>query len=410
MISNSQRSQTYNRYRTITPKARLIPLTAPFLDYLREDGIVLPSDNDSDLQPSLQDTDSGIFSAEDDSEDDEALLDPSEHFREIHGKIKETIAELDGKVTPKLNWSAPKDATWISATNSLECRAPSDIYLLLKSSDFITHDLEHAFDDCVDTDNEDHETPSASHNNSGTEPTDSIPYHLALRKYITNLNPALEFRCFVRNRTLLCLCQRDLNHFAFLFPMRDQLLSRIQIFFDQKLKDTFPDQNLVFDVYIPEPHTRVWLIDINPWAPRTDPLLFSWLEILTFPDVDLAEDVVRLNLSGEQPQNPDNSERPSMSNLINDIPLSQSDAEEDDQEEEEAILHTPEFRLISQNDPEAYTFNTPRYSAHKLPRDVVDAASKGDVDGEGGLREFVGVWKDVLARRRREDEEGGDDD
>lgn len=65
----------------------------------------------------------------------------------------------------------------------------------------------------------------------------------------------------------------------------------------------------------------------------------------------------------------------------------------------------PEFRLIAKDDPEAYSFNTPRYSAHKLPRDVVDAAASGDVEGEGGLREFVGVWKDVLARRRREEEE-----
>lgn len=70
----------------------------------------------------------------------------------------------------------------------------------------------------------------------------------------------------------------------------------------------------------------------------------------------------------------------------------------------------PEFRLVAKDDPEAYSFNTPRYSAHKLPRDVVDAAASGDVEGEGGLREFVGVWKDVLARRRREEEEQGDID
>jgi len=52
-------------------------------------------------------------------------------------------------VVPKLDWSAPKDATWISATNSMECRTPNDVYLL-KSSDFITHDLEQAFDGCED--------------------------------------------------------------------------------------------------------------------------------------------------------------------------------------------------------------------------------------------------------------------
>ena len=54
-------------------------------------------------------------------------------------------------MVPKLNWSAPKDATWISLKqNSMECNTPNDIYLLLKSSDFITHDLEHAFDGCAE--------------------------------------------------------------------------------------------------------------------------------------------------------------------------------------------------------------------------------------------------------------------
>ena len=276
---------TMHRYRSTTPKARLIPLTESFLSYLRDDGIVLPPENDADLQRSLTDTDSGIFSAEDDSEDEDALLDPSIQFRDVHQKIKDTIDELGGKVTPKLNWSAPKDATWIAATNSMECRTPNDIYLLLKSSDFITHDLEHAFDDCVDEIKGQQEQPMDTPSSTTDQQTSpQIPYHLILRKYLPHLNPALEFRAFVRNRTLLCLCQRDLNHFAFLFPMRDQLLSRIQTFFDQNLKHTFPDPNFVFDVYVPEPHTRVWLVDINPWAPRTDPLLFSWLEILTLPE------------------------------------------------------------------------------------------------------------------------------
>ncbi|KAG9561878.1 hypothetical protein KCU86_g14595, partial [Aureobasidium melanogenum] len=36
----------YPKYRAISPKARLIPLTRPFLDYLRADGIVIPPDED----------------------------------------------------------------------------------------------------------------------------------------------------------------------------------------------------------------------------------------------------------------------------------------------------------------------------------------------------------------------------
>lgn len=33
---------------------------------------------------------------------------------------------------------------------NLKCQTPADVYLLLKSSDFISHDLDHAFEDCVD--------------------------------------------------------------------------------------------------------------------------------------------------------------------------------------------------------------------------------------------------------------------
>jgi hypothetical protein len=42
----------------------------------------------------------------------------------------------------------------------------------------------------------------------------------------------------------------------------------------------FPSENWVFDMYIPRTRIRGHLIDINPFAPRTDPGLYSWDEIL----------------------------------------------------------------------------------------------------------------------------------
>ncbi|KAK5098886.1 hypothetical protein LTS08_006264 [Lithohypha guttulata] len=212
-----------------------------------------------------------------DSEDED---DPSEDWPEVHDKIRSTIAELGGKVVPKLNWSAPKDATWMSSTNDMECRTPNDIYLLLKSSDFITHDLEQAFDGCIDT-------------------------------------------------------------AEFLFDLRSEFSLKIEEFFEDVLKD-FPDSNFTFDVYLPPPHDRVWLIDINPWAPRTDPLLFSWLELLTM----------------------------------------------DEPEDEEFV---PEFRLVQRDDPEAYQFSATKFSAHKLPKDVVDAGST-----PGGMKGIMEEWKRVM--------------
>ena len=309
-----------------------------FLNYLRADGIVLPNE-----EAITADDDSGIYS---DSSDDE---DPSGEWQDIHIRIRETIAELGGKVVPKLNWSAPKDATFMLATNDMFCSSANDIYLLLKSSDFITHDLDHALDDTIE---------------DGPVPT--IPYHLVLRKAF-NLNPALEFRCFVRNKTLLAVSQREMNYFTFLFELRPGLLSKIRAFLQDHILPNFPDRSFVFDVYIPPPHDRVWLIDINPWAPRTDPLLFSWLEIL--------------QITGPEDGKPDH--------------LTESEDED---------IFEPEFRLVERDDPEAYQFTATKYSAHKLPKEVVDASTTQ----EGGMRELMEGWKRALDKQNERDEDGPD--
>lgn len=299
---------------------------------------------------------------------------------------------------PKLNWSAPKDATWINA-NSMDCRTANDVYLLLKSSDFVTHDLEHAFDDTVPGDG-----PEA------TLTTADIPYHLVLRKAF-EMNPSVEFRCFVRNRKLIGITQRDLNHFDFLFELQDRLQSKIQEFFDVRLRDTFPDDNFVFDVYVPTPYERVWLVDVNPWAPRTDPLLFSWLELLTMDEPpELAqEETVRIPIrfidakdvkaSGSQTAAiAGRDDKTSDGNVIENSEDDGSDSSSDVDEE----FWRPEFRLVRKNDPEAYSFSTPQYSAHKMPKDVVDASASGE-----GLREFARDWKDILEKRQREDADAG---
>ncbi|KAF9700879.1 hypothetical protein EKO04_000065 [Ascochyta lentis] len=382
-ILNCSYHNWHPRYRAVTPKARLVPLPAAFLDYLRSDGIVLPpEDNDN---PTWSDDDSGIFSGADNNEGgEEEDVDPSVHWRDTHEAIERTIEELGGKVAPKLNWSAPKDATWIAATNSMECSTPNDIYLLLQSSDFVTHDLAHAFDDTAD---------------QSTSPDPEIAYHLVLRKWI-NLNPSVEFRCFVRNRQLIALCQRDLNHFDFLFNMQDKLRQTIHDFFDSKLRDTFPDPNFTFDVYVPPPHDRVWVVDFNPWAVRTDPLLFSWMELLTMevPEVKATnetEEVVRIPIGAAN-----GTTVVSLDDLDDMASASGSDESDDDDDIEE--IWQPEFRLVRRDDPEAYGFTTPQYSAHKLPKDVVDAGS----GGEGMMREFAMQWQEAqrLAEQQRQED------
>ena len=400
----------YPLFRPHTPKARIIPLPLAFTSYLRSDGIVLPPSRPGTPRPSTSD-DEGFFSSSalsstsSDAEEEEEDNDPSLLWLATHTAIRSTLSSL-GRAVPKLNWSAPKDAAWISATNSLECATANDVYLLLKSSDFVTHDLEHAFDDCVDWDN-----------NSGCAAAAAgldaeIPYSLVLRKAF-RWNPALEVRVFVRRGRVLGMAQRDLNYYDFLFGLRPRLKRQILDFWEKEVRAKFAEESYALDVYVPPPYERVWIVDFNPWARRTDPGLWSWLELLTMDEpveIEEEEEVVRLRIVGgdeKEGEEEDDEEEGE-----------EEEEEGEEEEEEEAAEETiagladtpgPEFRLVTRDDPEAYMFNSTRYSAHKLPRDVVDASQAG----AGGMREFADRWKEMLEKRSREEnarESDGDDD
>lgn len=377
-ILNCAYNSWWPKYRSFTPKSRIIPLTQPFIDYLQADGIYLPSD---DLQPRPG------FEDDDEDGDDEPSEDVAKDWRPLHEQIKATIKELGGKVLPKLNWSSPKDATHMLG-NSMNCYNADDVYLLLKSSDFISFDLNHAFD----------QTESTS---EGV----SIPWHLVLRKSF-NMNPSVEFRCFVRNRRLIGATQRDMNYYKFLHEGKDMFMSLIEDFFEEKLKNTFDDENFVFDVYIPDPHNKVWLIDINPWAQRTDPLLFSWLELLEMdvPD-ESPEETVRLQLAAANMRsNVSAFAGDGMTPSPNDEVANNVATEDEDIED----IWEPELRLLKQDDPEAYGFASPQYSAHKMPKDVVDAAS--GAGNPNALRELSAEWQDALARAQKADREADSED
>jgi hypothetical protein len=424
-ILNTSFHSWYPVFRSVTPKARVIPLTAAFIDYLRADGIILPPEH----RASTTNNDPEDSGYDDEDNPDDESYDPSERWPEIHAQIAATIKELGGKVVPKLNWSAPKDATWISTTNDMECRTPNDIYLLLKSSDFVTHDLEYPFDGCV--------MPT-----DGSAPPE-VHYHLVLRKSF-NLNPALEFRCFVRGGQLIAISQREMNYFEFLAELRPKFKRLIQDFLLEKIisrpavqgedqgsnqdkvstaSRRFPDENFVADVYVPPPYEKVWLIDINPWAPRTDPILFSWLELLTMDvsasqiedemadedsdgedddddesadehDDDGRDHVVRIRIPPESlSQNGSKAaqeEQSSQAHAVDLVPTTTKHDQEDDAAVE-ILPFDPPFRLVNRDDPEAYQFSATKYSAHKLPKEIVEASL-----APGGMRDIMEEMKRAL--------------
>lgn len=363
----------FPKYRTSCIRSRIIPLTPEFIEYIREDGIILADDDsqddDDDVEWESGPTNSHAQPQDDsDSDSEEEMperIPPNKRFPELHQKIIDIIAEVGGAAAPKLNWTSPKDAAWISPhQNTIKCTTPNDVYLLLKTSNFMTHDLEHAFDDCVPT------SPTIG----DTNPFKPI---LVLRSFF-NPHTALEFRCFVKQRNLVGITQRDLNYYDFLEGLSPFIVAKVTQFFNSKLRYTFPDGNFVFDVYMPEgqdePLGRVRLIDINPWAPHTDSLLFGWNELL------------ELRVPGSLLSVPEGQGQG--------LSIGSDETSDNDSDEEEED-YVPELRLVEKLDPAAVNFNSPAYSAHKLPKDVVDASQAG----QGGMRDFLQKWKEMVAYR-----------
>ena len=73
--------------------------------------------------------------------------------------------------------------------------------------------------------------------------------------------------------------------------------------------------------------------------------------------------------------------------------------------DDEQAPFLPEFRLIKKDDPEAYAVSSTQYSAHKVPKELVDAS----LQGPGGMSEFMGQWQDILKKQEQEDLATGSD-
>jgi hypothetical protein len=206
-------------FKSNTLKTHVIALPQEFVDYLNADGIRMPVDANGDTvidaRPIDADYDSDSDAVWSSSGSSSSGADDTDvHFGNLDAQITGAINALGGAVFPKLDWSSPRDACWIALSNSLKCTRPSDIYLLLKSSDFIAHDL-------------------------GRRDTG---FRLVLRKWY-DLHPAMEFRCVVVNGQLVGLSQRDCATFyPFLSPMRDVLLNAIQSFWRDAISGVFFDE------------------------------------------------------------------------------------------------------------------------------------------------------------------------
>jgi len=259
-VLNCNFSVWYPKFKNITIRSRVIPLSKEFVDYLKADNVVLPGDpvratNSCDEIES--DSEEWLALGEDPSQ--ETINAPE--FNEVDSGIKESITDLEGFVFPKLNWCSPLDAAWISFDGTLKCQSPNDIYLLLKSSDKISKILFDTFEHCEDG------------QGCMTE-----GFELVLRKW-KDINPGMEFRCFVKEDQLIAISQRDVaSCYGFIAQNEQDICEDISGFYKKKLLKKFADSTFTFDVYRYAPQ-KVLLIDFNPFGRQTDPLLFTWDEL-----------------------------------------------------------------------------------------------------------------------------------
>jgi len=270
----------YPRFRT-SPKdkhtfeSRVIELEDRFIDFLKQDGIRLPrppkdpqllKGRDPRKPPKGNDDDS--WAGDDDDDNDEgASLEP---FEGLERSIEEAVEELGGEVFPKLNWSSPRDAAWMGG-GTLACGTPGEVFLLLKSSDFCQSDVR-------------------SSEQSSVRPA------LVLRKYL-ELNPSLEFRCFVRGGKLRFACQRDPSRFhPFLNEpeMKQKIARLLDEFIERIVVPRFDSQGasgFVADVYVEmtarRPNGKCWLMDLAPL-----PELSSNSEEVSETEIRSSEDIL----------------------------------------------------------------------------------------------------------------------
>lgn len=240
----------------VVPAKVITPVPTSFVDYLNSESIRLPPPK---YEEPLHANSDNEYS---DWEDENVESNPTEAFSEFHAAVEAAFQNWP-RVIVKLNFSAPKDAKWMMINNLIQCTSARDIYMLLNASDHVAHDLDmKIYDECSDSARK------------------GIPLEVVIKKWIDDFNPALEFRIFVRNRKIVGVSQRDMNHYQYLATLQPAIKRAIQQFNNDTLQTTeYPLRNFIMDVYIPRPHRHVIVLDINPWSHSWDTYLFTWNEL-----------------------------------------------------------------------------------------------------------------------------------
>lgn len=184
----------------------------------------------------------------DDEEEEEEL--PA--FPEFSKKLADSIEKLGGSAFLKSDWHSPKDAQWITLGQSLKVKDITDAYQLLKASSFCKEDF----------------AERSSANAGG--------FHVVLKKWC-DIHPGSEFRCFVKGRSLVAISPRHWpSYHEHIATERNDIVSDIVSLFKEKIKESFPLKDYVFDVYRPA-KDHVVIMDFNVYGKgHSDSLAFDY--------------------------------------------------------------------------------------------------------------------------------------
>ncbi|KAG8214703.1 hypothetical protein J3R82DRAFT_9788 [Butyriboletus roseoflavus] len=372
-----QFSSWFPSFSSMSIRSTIIrPLDQSFKCYLESDRVLVPEGSEDMLvcflhsisiaETPIRSVADSTLSDEDEGESSDRSEPEVEHFSfpELDAGIRVAIDKYQA-VFPKLNFSSPKHGFYPCPLPS-NAPLPPDVYLLLKSSDFVTHDLnvEHVFEGCDEDD----------------QP--SYDLELVLRKWYP-VDRSREIRCFVRNDTLLGLCngirvtgcithlaylgitQRDMNFYDYMIDpvTQTKIKSTVRRFWEENIRPnwTCTQPDYVFDLLLTRDLSRGHVLDFNPYAPRTDPHLFSYEELHALSILSACEHDQSFNGST-------------------------------------TTLDLPECRVVDSPMHPAATRNAPMYQHNMVPIEAL-SLSEGK-----SITEFSEIWRDEVKRAMQDDD------
>ncbi|WWC96441.1 hypothetical protein V866_003309 [Kwoniella sp. B9012] len=359
-IEAARTSSWYDTFEDITFDSTVIDLSElgeeeEFLHWLEADSIFLPEGSEGRYAPESStsstrrrsSSNASSYSSSSSSSSDA----PVYHLPKLNAAIRQVIEKYDGLVFPKLNWTAPKDAAFIlpqTSSGPLHCTSPSDVYLLLKSSDFISHDLDpsRAYLGC---------SPDPQGEGSGSVRKPKL--ELVLKRF-QDINPSREVRCFVRNNTFIGVTQRDNVFYDHLKneDTRLKICDTVRAFWEDEIRENYMDGEAVdyiFDLYLSPNFDSAQIIDFQPYRSSVDPLLFTYEELLSI-----------FNSSTQPLQESENARRSRL----------------------------PIFKIIDSKAHPSASRNAPTYQSNMMPLEMIELSQGRN------MQEFKDAWDEAVAQ------------